>query len=183
MIIEVLLGQDKIIEALRLAISLSGAENLSARKYLEAAKKKGDPIVFYTIYTWFQQRNIRQRGSPDFLRSNYLFSIPHNMLIVCNRWCHKNFILDAIGQTQYFVNNNKFFYNPFFFFCLQTNSVKNIRIIFRGFIVVEVFVSVVFLFLCMWLLLCILLNNRQCPMDRIQWWWSTSFNDWINDRF
>lgn len=68
-IIEVFLGQGKIIEALRLANSLSGAEALSARKYLEAAKRTNDPIVFYTVYTWFQQRNIRQRGSPDFLKS------------------------------------------------------------------------------------------------------------------
>lgn len=64
-----LLGQGKIIEALRLANSLSGAESLIARKYLEAAKKTNDSIVFYTVYTWFQQRNIRQRGSPDFLKS------------------------------------------------------------------------------------------------------------------
>lgn len=68
-IIEVFLGQGKIIEALRLANSLSGAEALSARKYLEAAKKTNDPIVFYSVYTWFQQRNIRSRGSPDFLKS------------------------------------------------------------------------------------------------------------------
>lgn len=70
-IIEVLLGQGKIIEALRLANSLSGSENLSARKYLEAAKKTNDSIIFYTVYTWFQQRNIRQRGSPDFLKCNF----------------------------------------------------------------------------------------------------------------
>lgn len=63
------LGQGRIIEALRLANSLSGAETLSARKYLEAAKKINDPIIFYTVYTWFQQRNIRHRGSPDFLKS------------------------------------------------------------------------------------------------------------------
>lgn len=68
-IIEVLLGQGKIVEALRLANTLTGAESLSARKYLEAAKKTNDSLVFYTVYTWFQQRNIRQRGSPDFLKS------------------------------------------------------------------------------------------------------------------
>lgn len=72
-IIEVFLGQGKIIEALRLANSLSGAEALSARKYLEAARKTNDPIVFYTVYTWFQQRNIRHRGSPDFLKSIHFF--------------------------------------------------------------------------------------------------------------
>lgn len=76
-IIEVLLGQGKIVEALRLANSLTGAESLSARKYLEAAKKTNDSIVFYTVYTWFQQRNIRQRGSPDFLKSIFDF-------ITCN---------------------------------------------------------------------------------------------------
>lgn len=68
-IIEVLIGQGKIVEALRLASTLPGSENVSARKYLEAAKKISDPLVFYSVYTWFQQRNIRARGSPDFLRS------------------------------------------------------------------------------------------------------------------
>lgn len=127
MIIEVLLGQDKIIEALRLAISLSGAENLSARKYLEAAKKKGDPIVFYTIYTWFQQRNIRQRGSPDFLTSIYQF---------CWLFAIDNFTNISFHTLHNCVKNNKKFS-----FCLQTNSVKNIRIIFKGSIVVKWFVS------------------------------------------
>lgn len=62
------MGQGKVVEALRLSNSLAGAETLSARKYLEAAKKTNNPIVFYTVYTWFQQRNIRQRSNPDFLK-------------------------------------------------------------------------------------------------------------------
>lgn len=70
-IIEVLLGQGKIIEALQLASILPGSDNISARKYLEAAKKTNDSITFYTIYAWFQQRNMRTRGSPDFLKSIY----------------------------------------------------------------------------------------------------------------
>lgn len=67
-IVEVLLGQGKIIDALRLAKSLPGADSLSARKYLEAAIKS-DPLVFYSVYSFFQQRNVRLRGSPDFLKS------------------------------------------------------------------------------------------------------------------
>lgn len=62
------MGQGKVVEALRLSNSLAGADTLSARKYLEAAKKANNPIVFYTVYTWFQQRNIRQRSNPDFLK-------------------------------------------------------------------------------------------------------------------
>lgn len=70
-IVEVLLGQGKIIDALRLAKSLPrGDATLSARKYLEAAIK-GDPLVFYSVYSFFQQRNVRLRGSPDFLKSNF----------------------------------------------------------------------------------------------------------------
>lgn len=73
-IVEVLLGQGKIIEALRLANTLPGAENISARKYLEAAKKTNDAMTFYSVYMWFQQRNVRCRGSPDFSKS--IFFVP-----------------------------------------------------------------------------------------------------------
>lgn len=77
-VIEVLLGQGKIIEALRMANTLSGTDTLSARKYLEAAKKTNDRVVFYSVYTWFQHRNIRQRGQPDFLKCkrNARLSLP-----------------------------------------------------------------------------------------------------------
>lgn len=65
-IVEVLLGQGKVIDALRLASSSSSADTLPARKYLEAAQKTDDPIVFYSVYAHFLERNVRLRGSPDF---------------------------------------------------------------------------------------------------------------------
>lgn len=64
-----LLGQGEVIDALRLAKILPGADQLSARKYLEAAVKLNDPIVFYSVYSYFVERNVRLRGSPDFLKS------------------------------------------------------------------------------------------------------------------
>lgn len=70
-----LLGQGKIIDALRLAKSLHGGDTaLSARKYLEAALKC-DPLVFYSVYSYFQQRNIRLRGSPEFLKSELVLQM------------------------------------------------------------------------------------------------------------
>lgn len=69
---EVLLGQGKVVDALRLAITLPGADVLPARKYLEAAHKTGDSIVFYSVYSHFVERNARVRGSPDFIKSNSL---------------------------------------------------------------------------------------------------------------
>lgn len=69
-IVEVLLGQGKVIDALRLATTSgsSGAnpDALPARKYLEAAQRCGDPIIFYTVFAHFTERNLRLRGSPDF---------------------------------------------------------------------------------------------------------------------
>uniref|UniRef100_A0A336N2B0 CSON008772 protein n=1 Tax=Culicoides sonorensis TaxID=179676 RepID=A0A336N2B0_CULSO len=66
-IIEVLLEQGKVIEALRLAKQLS--EQIQARKFLEAAHKTKDPIIFQSVFVFFQQRNVRLRGSPEFLRN------------------------------------------------------------------------------------------------------------------
>lgn len=71
-IVEVLLGQGKVIDALRLAKTLPAADALSARKYLEAATKRNDAIVFYSVYSYFVERNVRLRGSPDFLKSKCL---------------------------------------------------------------------------------------------------------------
>lgn len=72
-----LLGQGKVVDALRLAKSMAQHtvnDTLSARKYLEAAVKTDDPIVFYSVYSYFLERNNRLRGSPDFLKSlSFLF--------------------------------------------------------------------------------------------------------------
>lgn len=68
-IIEVLLEQGKVIEALRLAKQLPNADHIPARKYLEAAQKLKDSMVFQSVFVFFQQRNVRLRGNPDFLRS------------------------------------------------------------------------------------------------------------------
>lgn len=64
-----LLGQGKVIDALRLASTAANADMLPARKYLEAAHKTDDPIVFYSVYAHFLERNVRTRGSPEFLKS------------------------------------------------------------------------------------------------------------------
>lgn len=68
-IIEVLLEQGKVIDALRLAKQLPHPDNIPARKYLEAANKHKESLVFYSVFSFFQQRNVRLRGNPDFLKS------------------------------------------------------------------------------------------------------------------
>ena len=60
------------MDALRLAMSLPDGETISARKYLEAAQKSKDDLVFHTVFTYFQTRNLRQRGSAEFLKSRFI---------------------------------------------------------------------------------------------------------------
>ncbi|XP_054717520.1 regulator of MON1-CCZ1 complex-like [Uloborus diversus] len=65
-IVEVLLSQQKILQALSYVRSCGSVDSLSAPKYLSAAKLTGDPCIFYSVYKFFEQRNVRLRGSPDF---------------------------------------------------------------------------------------------------------------------
>lgn len=76
-IIEVLLGQSKVVDALRLAKHTTTLDDMSisARKFLEAALKTGDDMIFYSVFKFFQMRNLKQHGSMDFLKSIYKFFI------------------------------------------------------------------------------------------------------------
>ncbi|KAL7731723.1 hypothetical protein ACLKA6_018085 [Drosophila palustris] len=58
-IIEVMLGQGKVIDALRLAKNSLGLEKVPARKFLEAAHKTQDDLIFHSVYRFFQMRNLR----------------------------------------------------------------------------------------------------------------------------
>lgn len=68
-IVEVLLEQGKVMDALKIARTLPHFDQLPARKYLEAAFHTNDPIVFHSVFSLFQQRNQRLRGYKDFNRS------------------------------------------------------------------------------------------------------------------
>lgn len=67
-IVEVLLEVGNVIDALRIANTLPNSDNISARKYLEAAQKQADANTFYNVFKYFQQRNSKQRGKVEFLR-------------------------------------------------------------------------------------------------------------------
>ncbi|TWW70601.1 hypothetical protein D4764_17G0000840 [Takifugu flavidus] len=65
-IVEVLLSKHQVLAALRFIRSVGGHDNVSARKFLDAAQQTGDQMLFYTVFRSFQQRNQRLRGSPSF---------------------------------------------------------------------------------------------------------------------
>lgn len=63
---EVLLSKQQVLGALRFIRSVGGNDNISARKFLDAALQTADQMLFYTIFRFFEQRNLRLRGSPSF---------------------------------------------------------------------------------------------------------------------
>jgi len=65
-IIEVLLSKRQLLPALRYIRAIGAEDSLSPRKFLEAATNPEDSMLFYTVYKFFEQRNMRLRGSPDF---------------------------------------------------------------------------------------------------------------------
>uniref|UniRef100_A0A1A8HJE6 Chromosome 18 open reading frame 8 n=1 Tax=Nothobranchius korthausae TaxID=1143690 RepID=A0A1A8HJE6_9TELE len=65
-IVEVLLSKQQVLGALRFIRSVGGHDNVSARKFLDAARQTGDQMLFYTVFRSFQQRNQRLRGNPAF---------------------------------------------------------------------------------------------------------------------
>nr|CAG4638295.1 EOG090X028B [Cyclestheria hislopi] len=70
-IIEILLSKNKVLSALRFARETIPIEYISARKFLESAQNTKDPIIFYGVYRFFQQRNYRLRGSAEFPKGEH----------------------------------------------------------------------------------------------------------------
>eukprot|EP00054_Salpingoeca_dolichothecata_P020883 m.132877 g.132877 ORF g.132877 m.132877 type:complete len:572 (-) comp23789_c0_seq2:199-1914(-) len=67
-IFDVLLSKGKLLPALRFMRSL-GTEamaSVSARRFLEVALASGDHMLFYTVFRFFEQRNLQLRKKPQF---------------------------------------------------------------------------------------------------------------------
>ncbi|XP_078317417.1 regulator of MON1-CCZ1 complex-like [Crassostrea virginica] len=65
-IIEVLLSKQQLLPALRFIRSVNIVESVSSRKFLEAAMNTEDAMLFYTVFKFFEQRNVKMRGNPKF---------------------------------------------------------------------------------------------------------------------
>lgn len=67
-IIEVLLSQYKVARALRFVSMNNNIDNISARKFLEVAMNSSDEKLFYSVFKFFELRNLRLRGLPEFVK-------------------------------------------------------------------------------------------------------------------
>lgn len=85
-IIDIFLSQYDILRAIRYIQTYGSVDSVSARKFLEFARNSCDDQLFFVIFKFFEERNLRLRGSPEFVtgklyihikqKSNYL--IPKN---------------------------------------------------------------------------------------------------------
>jgi regulator of MON1-CCZ1 complex len=74
-IVEILLEQGKVVDAVRLSKQYMNPDTISARKFLDAALKSEDKMIFYSVYNFFIARNNRLRGTNDFAKSKFIIKI------------------------------------------------------------------------------------------------------------
>ena len=67
-IIETLLEKNEIIAALKYLQNCNRTDSAVARKFISAAVQTGDDFLFYTVFTFFQERNFEQRKHTRFVR-------------------------------------------------------------------------------------------------------------------
>lgn len=70
-IVEVLLSQHQIARALRFIQMNGNIDSISARKFLDVALNSGDDKLFYSVFKFFELRNLRIRGSSTFVRGSF----------------------------------------------------------------------------------------------------------------
>ena len=84
-IVEVLLSKGHILPALRYIRSIGKIDEVCARKFLEAAKATKDPLLFYSVYRFFEQRNLRLHNTTGFPKSERCQPyVQHFKLLFCS---------------------------------------------------------------------------------------------------
>lgn len=65
-IIDILLSRGQLLSALRYVRATDKVDSVSARQFLEAAANEDDRSIFYTVYRFFEERNVRLRRHSGF---------------------------------------------------------------------------------------------------------------------
>ena len=65
-IIDILLSRGELLTALRYVKATGKVDTVSARQFLEAAANEDDKMLYYTVYKFFEERNVRLRRKPNF---------------------------------------------------------------------------------------------------------------------
>ena len=83
-LIDILLSRGQILTALRYIKAAERIDTVPAKQFLEAAANEDDTMLFYTVYKFFEERNVRLRKKPEFL--------PEEQCQVYEEMFHKLFV-------------------------------------------------------------------------------------------
>lgn len=70
-IVEILLSKKQLLTAVRFIQSVGLVDQVSARKFLEAAQATDCSMTFFAVFRFFEQRNLRLRGSSKFIAGEH----------------------------------------------------------------------------------------------------------------
>jgi len=70
-IVEVLLSKKQLLTAMRFIQSVGLVDQVSARKFLDAARATDCPMTFFAVFRFFEQRNERLRGNSQFIAGEH----------------------------------------------------------------------------------------------------------------
>lgn len=85
-IIDVLLSNGLVLSALRFGIQMGLRDELSPGKFLETAKELDDKLIYHEVYKFFEERNLRLRGNPNFRKDeNCEMYVQHFMNLFNNK--------------------------------------------------------------------------------------------------
>jgi len=70
-IVEVLLSKKQLLTAVRFIQSVGLVDQVSARKFLDAARSTDCPMTFFAVFRFFEQRNLRLRGNSKFIAGEH----------------------------------------------------------------------------------------------------------------
>jgi hypothetical protein len=65
-IVDVLLSKGLVLSAIRFSAQNGIQDELNAGKFLETAKDLNDSFIYHEVFKYFEERNIRLRGNPNF---------------------------------------------------------------------------------------------------------------------
>ena len=71
LIVEVLLSKKQLLTAIRFIHSVGLVDQVSARKFLEAARASDCHMTYYAVFQFFEQRNLRLRGNSRFIAGEH----------------------------------------------------------------------------------------------------------------
>lgn len=126
-----------MLTAIRHLRSCGLADTMQPHKFLSAAKESGDPDLFYIVYKYFEDINIKQRKVPSFAPSDHCaeyerhFNVLFGWSLVIILWSMKS-SYRTMNLKILFSTDAKYYCAMCFFLSSLSSIIIIIFIIYRG---------------------------------------------------